>query len=174
MNPKDIIKKYDMQPLDVEGGMWKGMFRSDESLPQELLPGRKGPHVLYGSILYLLTKDSVSRMHRLATDEIWHFYMGDSCELLILYPDGRGETVRLGQDILNGENVTYMVPRNCWQGVMRTDNKCGWALLGTTMAPGYEESDYEDGSDSLLLQYPEFKDKIRPLLARPDGKDVDR
>ena len=133
-----------MIPLDVEGGMWKAMFRSDEKIPEGQLEGRKGPHDLYGSILYLLTGKSVSRMHRLATDEIWHFYMGSPCELLILCPDGSAHTERLGQDILNGEKVTAPAPRGCWQGCRIVDDADpdAWALLGTTMAPAYEYEDY--------------------------------
>ncbi len=169
MTKKDIIDYYGMEPLDVEGGMWKAMFRSDEVLPERLFPGRKGAHSLYGSILYLLTKDSVSRMHRLPTDEIWHFYMGSPCELLVLKPDGSSYTERLGQDILRGEKVTALAPRGCWQGCRIADgyDEDAWALLGTTMSPAYEDSDYEDGTPSLLDQYPEMESKIRPLLARP-------
>lgn len=171
MTKEDIIKAYDMAPLDVEGGMWKAMFRSDEILPESLFPGREGPHALYGSILYLLTGDSVSRMHRLPTDEIWHFYAGSACELLLLEPDGTGRTEMLGPDILNGEKVTALAPRGCWQGCRITDGapRDAWALLGTTMAPAYEDCDYEDGPDSLLDEYPDFAEKIRPLLARPES-----
>ena len=171
MTKEELIKAYDMIPLDVEGGMWKAMFRSDETLPEGLLQGRTGDHALYGSILYLLTRDSVSRMHRLPTDEIWHFYMGASCELLILGPDGNAYVEKLGQDILNGEKITALAPRGCWQGCRISDgaDPDAWALLGTTMAPAYEDCDYEDGSEELLEQYPEAADKIRPLLARPQN-----
>ena len=155
-----------MIPLDVEGGMWRAMFRSDETLPEGIFPGRAGDREAYGSILYLLTADAVSRMHRLASDEIWHFYMGAACELLLLCPDGTGHAVRLGQDLLGGECVTTLAPRGCWQGV-RMIGEGDFALLGTTMTPAYEDSDYEDGTEALLKEYPEFADKILPLLARP-------
>ena len=45
---EDIISHFSMIPLDVEGGMWKAMFRSDEKIPEGQLEGRKGPHDLYG------------------------------------------------------------------------------------------------------------------------------
>lgn len=166
MTKEDIIKKYNMIPLDREGGMWAAMFRSDETLPQDVLRGREGDHALYGSILYLLTPTSVSRMHRLASDEIWHFYMGTSCELLVLRPDGSGYTEILGQDIQAGESLTAMVPRGFWQGC-RMKGEGDFVLLGTTMSPAYEESDYEDGDEELLQRYPDFKEKILPLLAKP-------
>lgn len=166
---EEIRDALGMIPLDVEGGMWKKMYRSDEEIPAGLLKGREGRHDLYGSILYLLSGDSVSRLHRLATDEIWHFYMGSSCELTLLKPDGTGETHRLGHDILNGDSITFMVPRGCWQGVRIAEEGEGlWALLGTTMSPGYEDSDYEDGTDELMDEYPDFRERIRFLLKRPE------
>ena len=162
----ELIKALNMEPLKGEGGMFRKMFRSDESIPEGTLEGRNGPHALYGSILYLLTPDTCSRMHRLPTDEIWHFYLGASCETLVLRPDGTGHINRLGQDILGGETVTAVVPRGCWQGT-RITGEGDYALLGTTMAPDYEDADYEDGTEKLLEQYPEFAERILPLLIRP-------
>lgn len=166
MTKEEVIKLYNMQPLNIEGGLWAAMFRSDETIPEEMIPGRKGSHSLYGSILYLLTKDSVSRMHRLASDEIWHFYMGAGCELLVLKPDGDAYTEKLGSNLSVGEVVTTMVPRGCWQG-LRISGDGEWALLGTTMSPAYENCDYEDGTDALLDKYPSYAALIKPLLARP-------
>lgn len=167
MKAEEIIELLDMQPLDVEGGMWKAMYRSDEPFYEETQGDRRGPHVLYGSILYLLRGDSVSRMHRLATDEIWHFYMGAACELTVLCPDGTGYTERLGHDLAAGEQVTACVRRGYWQGA-RIIGDGDWALLGTTMAPGYEDSDYEDGTDDLMDEYPQFRENISKLLKRPE------
>ena len=169
MTKEEIIQALEMIPLEGEGGMWKMMFRSDEPVPEGFFPGREGPHVAYGSILYLLTGDSFSRMHRLPTDEIWHFYMGAACETTVLCPDGSGYTIRLGQDLLNGETVTAVVPRGCWQGT-RIAGDGEWALLGTTMAPGYEDCDYEDGTQELMEQYPEFREQLEVLLGAPVAK----
>ena len=169
MKKEEIISALHMEPLLGEGGMWRKMFRSDEPVPNGLFLGRNGAHVLYGSILYLLTRDTFSRMHRLPTDEIWHFYMGASCETTVLCPDGTGHVNRLGHDILHGEQVTALVPRGCWQGT-RIVGEGEWALLGTTMAPDYEQADYEDGTDALLLQYPAFEASLRILLGRPEAR----
>ena len=170
LNKEELIKALGFEPLEGEGGMFKKMFRSDETYPEGLLEGRNGPHVLYGSILYLLTRDTCSRMHRLPTDEIWHFYMGASCETVVLRPDGTGYVNRLGQDLLQGETVTAIVPRECWQGTRITGDG-EWALLGTTMAPDYEDIDYEDGTEELLDRYPAFAERIKALLQRP-GEDI--
>jgi len=166
MTKEEVVTALGMEPLAGEGGMFKKMFRSDEILPA-VLPGRVGPHVVYGSILYLLTRDSVSRMHRLPTDEIWHFYGGASCETTVLCPDGTGYVNRLGSDLLHGEMPTALVPRGCWQGT-RIVGDGEWALLGTTMAPDYEDCDYEDGTNDLITAYPAFADVLPTLLQRPE------
>lgn len=169
MTKEELILALGMEPLPGEGGMWKKMFRSSEAVPDGAFRGRQGPHMLYGSILYLLTRDSFSRMHRLPTDELWHFYLGASCETLVLCPDGTGYVNRLGQDIPGGEQVTARVPRGCWQGTRITGDG-DFALLGTTMAPDYENCDYENGTDALLTEYPDFADKLRPLLGAPRAR----
>ena len=69
--------------------------------------------------------------------------------------------------------MTTKIPRGCWQGArMLADDTYDFALLGTTMAPGYEGSDYEDGTEDLLEQYPDFRELILPLLARPEQEKI--
>lgn len=88
-------------------------------------------------------------MHRLPTEEIFHFYLGDPVEMLQLSADGSGRVIRMGQDILHGEEVQITVPRNTWQGTRLVPGG-KWALLGTSMAPGFLPQDYEDGDRALL------------------------
>jgi predicted cupin superfamily sugar epimerase len=87
---------------------------------------------------------SFSDMHRLPTDEIWHFYLGDPIELLLLYPDGRDELVVLGADVLDGQRVQAVVPAGTWMGArLRPGGEYG--VYGNTMAPGFVLSDFELG-----------------------------
>ena len=159
-----IVELLGLEPLQVEGGMYKKTYRSDEQIAQS--EGRTGPHRLGGAILYLLTRDTFSRMHRLPTDEIWHFYLGAACETTVLLPDGTGYTVRLGQDLECGEAVQAVVPRGAWQGT-RLVGDGDWALLGTTLAPDFEPSDYEDGDrETLLAAYPAFAEALEVLTGR--------
>ena len=105
-------------------------------------------------------------MHRLPTDEIWHFYMGAACETTVLLPDGTGYTMRLGQDLENGEVVQAVAPRGAWQGT-RLVGDGEWALLGTTLAPDFEPSDYEDGDrETLMAAYPAFSEALEVLTGR--------
>ncbi len=157
----EIKRHFGMRPLEGEGGLYYQSYVSDETFAEGALPGREGPHPYGSAILYLLEGEGYSRMHRLASDEIFHFYLGEPCEMLLLYPDGRGETVKLGPDILNGEQLQVLVPRGVWQGT-RLAPGSAWALLGTTMAPGYTDRDYEDGDFAeLSKRYPDYVDQLR-------------
>ena len=102
-------------------------------------------------------------MHKLPTDEIYHFYLGDPVEMLLLYPEGRGERVILGPDFLDGQHVQFVVPHDVWQGSHLVPGG-RFALLGTTMAPGYDDTDYTGGRrEELAAQYLEHTELIRQL-----------
>lgn len=167
ITPEQIKERFHMVPLNNEGGVYCQTYISDERLPQAVIPGRQGEHRMCSAILYLLSGDCFSRMHRLPTEELFHFYMGDPVEMLQLYPDGAGKVFRLGQDILSGEQVQLTVPRGTWQGTRLTPGG-SWALLGTSMAPGFEQADYEDGDQAALTkQYPQFRELLAHLASGP-------
>ena len=96
LTPEQIKERFHMVPLDREGGVFCQTYISDEVLPEAVIPGRKGDHTLCSAILYLISGACFSRMHRLPTEEIFHFYLGDPVEMLQLYPDGTGKVVRTG------------------------------------------------------------------------------
>lgn len=160
----DIMSLLRLKPLPGEGGYFVETYRSDERVPQEALPTRyQGPRVFATAIYYLLTPDSFSALHRLQTDEVYHFYAGDPVEMLQLKPDGTGLKLVLGFEIWNGRQPQVMVPRGVWQG-SRLLPGGSFALLGTTMAPGFERADYESGSrEGLLKAYPAYQDAILAL-----------
>jgi predicted cupin superfamily sugar epimerase len=84
-------------------------------------------------------------------------------ELLMLHPDGSGEPVILGHDLLGGHRVQHVVPRGAWQG-SRLLQGGRFALMGTTMAPGFDELDYTGGArDDLIARYPAQADRILRL-----------
>jgi hypothetical protein len=102
-------------------------------------------------------------MHRLQSDEIFHFYLGDPVEMLRLTPEGSGKVITIGSDILNGMQPQVIVPKGIWQGASLI--KGGkFALFGTTVSPGFEWTDYESGRrDELLKSYPQFRERIIAL-----------
>ena len=71
ITPQEIKEHFHMIPLDQEGGVYCQTYISDEWLPEAVIPGRKGRHTVCSAILYLLSGDTLSRMHRLPTEEIF-------------------------------------------------------------------------------------------------------
>ncbi len=160
-----IKELLDLRPLPEEGGYYAESYRTDP-LPAAALPDRyAGPRPFKTAIYYLLAPDTFSAMHRLPTDELFHFYLGDSVEQLHLYPNGTGRVVRIGPDLLAGERPQVLAPRGVWQGArLAPGGSHGYSLLGTTMAPGFDVADYEGGRrEDLIASYPAFRELIEAL-----------
>jgi uncharacterized protein len=159
-----------LKPLAAEGGFYAEAYRSREMLPATCLPGRYSGARCFGTAIYfLLTPETFSALHRLKSDEVYHFYLGDPVEALVLRADGAGEVLALGSDLYRGLRPQAVIPAGAWQGSrLRAGGK--FALLGTTVAPGFEFSDFELGSrEFLLAKYPDFSRMIRELTRAGEG-----
>ena len=167
MSADDIKKLLHLAPHPREGGWFVQTWRSEEVIPKAVLPARYSADRAAGTcIYYLLEPDTFSEMHRLASDEIFHFYYGDPVEMLQLLPDGSGRTIILGNDFARGQHPQLSVPKNVWQG-SRLVRGGQVALLGCTVSPGFDYADYETGErEKLGRDYPEFADLIRTLTRR--------
>ena len=160
---QEIVALLGLRPLPREGGFYAETFR-DTAVPVD--PARPSEErVVKTAIYYLMTPDGFSALHRLPTPELFHFYLGDPVEQLLLYPDGSGQLVSIGTDLLAGERPQVVVPGGVWQGArLVPGGRTGYCLLGTTMAPGFVSSEYEHGRrDMLLATYPAFADRILAL-----------
>jgi predicted cupin superfamily sugar epimerase len=147
-----------------EGGYLRETYRSDESISAEALPDRYGaPRLFWSCIYFMLTPDTFSEMHRLKSDEIYHFYLGGPVEMLQLSPDGSGETITIGPHLLAGMRPQILVFRDVWQGSFLASGG-RFALLGCTVAPGFDFADFEQGKrEELVGQYPAYADLIAAL-----------
>jgi predicted cupin superfamily sugar epimerase len=159
-----LIAALDLRPLPLEGGYYRETYRSADQLAPEACGGRFRSGKSAGTaIYYLLTPETSSAIHRLPTDEIYHFYLGSPVQLVLLFPDGSGRLATLGPDLLAGQSPQLVVPRGVWQGSYLADGGA-YALLGTTMAPGFDFSDYEGGDRAALTdQYPSLAHLIGRL-----------
>jgi predicted cupin superfamily sugar epimerase len=157
MTIDELKRLLRLEPLAGEGGCFAETYRARESLPAGAFGlGWPGPRSLATAIYYLLTAETYSALHHLRSDESFHFYLGDPAEMLQLMPDGRGRTVRLGTDLAAGMRAQVMVPKGVWQG-SRLVPGGDFALLGTTVSPGFDRADYEAGSrQALIAAYPAF------------------
>lgn len=164
LSAQEVIEILGLVPHPEEGGHFIETHRSDEML--ESAPVRYDSDRCHGTaIYYLLTPSTYSHMHRLKSDEIFHFYLGDPCEMTQLHPDGSGEVVILGQDLAAGQRPQVIVPRDSWQG-MRLLPGGSFGLMGCTVAPGFEFADYDHGArDELVKQYPDFAQHITRLTS---------
>lgn len=159
---EQLIRELRLEPLPIEGGYFRQTWSSDDLVS---IPGYDSPRPAGTAIYYLLTSDpdSFSALHRLATGEIYHFYLGDPVEMLLLAEGASGRRIILGSDLLGGQRVQYVVPRSVWQG-SRLIRGGRFALLGTTMAPGFDARDFTLGRrQELLPRFPEYAALIHAL-----------
>jgi hypothetical protein len=110
-----------------------------------------------------LEPGTFSAIHRLESDEIYHFYLGDPVEMLHLFPDGSSAVLTLGPDLQADQQVQLVVPAGVWQGA-RLVGGGKVALLGCTVTPGFDYADYQSGSyDELAAKWPAETGRIKAL-----------
>jgi len=168
MTADEVKKVLALVPHPHEGGFYIRTYDSGERVaPNAFIDGRYPSSRFTGTaIYYLLEPETFSEMHRLKSDEIFHFYAGDQVEMLQLHAGGRGEIIRIGSRLDQGERPQVVARRGVWQG-SRVASGGQWALLGCTVSPGFEFEDYEAGSRSALCaDWPAFAQLIQ-ALTRP-------
>jgi hypothetical protein len=165
MTAEEVKKLLGLAPHPREGGWYVRTYEAGEMVAAEAFEDGRYPSVRRTgtAIYYLLEPDTFSEMHRLKSDEVFHFYAGDAVEMLQLLPDGSGRRVAIGNDLAAGERPQVVVERGVWQG-SRLVAGGKWALLGCTVSPGFEFEDYEEGGRAMLSGgWPEFAEMIAGL-----------
>jgi predicted cupin superfamily sugar epimerase len=164
MNAKEIIEYLGLVPLPEEGGFYRETYRCDETISKSFFAARYGgERSCSTAIYYLLTADTFSALHRVKSDEIFHFYGGAPVTIFQLYSDGSAKTVILGNDLETGQQPQCVIPRDVWQGCFLAGDG-QFALMGTTVAPGFEFDDFELGDrQELLKAFPRFEKEIMQL-----------
>ncbi|WP_263384682.1 cupin domain-containing protein [Granulicella arctica] len=165
MTAEEVKALLGLVPHPKEGGCFVRTYEALESVPAaSFLDGRyAGARKTGTAIYYLLEPETFSEMHRLQSDEVFHFYMGDAVEMLQLLQDGTGRVAVIGTDLQRGERPQVVVERGVWQGA-RLRQGGEWALLGCTVSPGFEFEDYESGRrEELVAGWGEFAEMIEGL-----------
>jgi len=164
MNAEDVIRALDLEPLLPEGGFFRETYRSTRGIgPDGPGDGDSARRAIGTAIYYLLTPDTFSALHRLPGDEVYHHYLGDPVEMLLIDEVGTGKSIVLGSDLEAGMRPQVVVPGRTWQG-SRVAAGGAWALLGTTMSPGFDFADYEAGDRATLVAgCPAHREMIRAL-----------
>ena len=151
-----------------DGGYYRETYRSNAWLPQGSLPeGFSGPRQASTAIYFLLDGRGFNHMHRLKSDEMWHFYTGSSLTIHIILEDGANSQIRLGPETEAGQAFQRVVPAGCWFGAT-VDDPESFSLVGCTVAPGFDFEDFEMGNRGhLLARYPQHAAIIQ-RLTRPE------
>lgn len=153
---REVVNKLDLAP-HPEGGYFRQTYIKPANQESGTTPVATG-------IFFLITGDNFSTWHRVPHDEIFHFYGGLSVEISMINSKGELKTKILGQDFTNGETPQAVVPGGSWQAlrIKSPDSDDSWALLGTTMAPGFEFQTFEIGRGAdLAEEFPEHDLVIR-------------
>ena len=156
------IEHLDLQP-HPEGGYFKETYRCQEKLTAKNLPERfKFDHCFSTAIYYLLDAPNFSAFHRIKQDELWHYYFGNSSLTIhIISKTGEYHKSNLGNQPEDGQSFQLQVKAGDWFAAS-VDEIEGFALVGCTVAPGFEFNDFELASKNQLLnQYPEHSDVIK-------------
>ncbi|MBX7181173.1 MAG: cupin domain-containing protein [Bacteroidia bacterium] len=163
LTAKDYIQQLELT-AHVEGGYYKESFRSDLLLPSDALPERfTGDRVASTHIYFLLEFGQCSKLHRIASEEHWHFYAGNSLEIIELNTQNQLIIHKLGNRIEKGEKFHVVIQAGSWFG-SRCTVPNGFSLVGCTVAPGFDFNDFEMGDRSeLLVQFPDFQEFIMEL-----------
>ena len=160
---KELIDFLKLSP-HPEGGFYRETYRSELQIAEQELPDTFiGERSCSTCIYFLLTGEAFSSFHRIRQDEIWHFYLGDPVLIHMLSPEGTYSMVTISRDIRNGHFLQFVVPAGYWFAaeLMRAE---GFALLGCTVAPGFDFRDFELGSrENLITRFPDAQEIITRL-----------
>jgi len=153
-----------------EGGYFRQSYKADLVLAKAALPaGFAGDRAVSTGIYFLLERDNFSAFHRLRSDEVWHFYAGDPVVVHVIEPEGDYSRIVLGRDLEAGQVLQAVVRAGCWFASHVGDWK-SFAVVGCTVAPGFEFEDFEMGKrGELAARYPQHRELIE-RLTRPASK----
>lgn len=148
----------------IEGGWYSEEYRSALLAEKKILPsGFNGDRNFCTHIYFLLEQGNYSAFHRIASDELWHFYYG---EPLIVYEiDQSGNIIEhlLGNDLTKGQKLFCVIQAGNWFA-SRPEEGSNYALVGCTVSPGFDFADFEMAKEEdLILNYPAHEKLIRTL-----------
>jgi predicted cupin superfamily sugar epimerase len=145
-----------------EGGYYRATYQSDLTIARSALPSSyQGDRSASTAIYFLLDGRDFSAFHRIASDEVWHFYSGSSLVVYVIDADGDYSELHLGDG--SDEVFQAVVKAGCWFA-SRVKDAEGFALVGCTVAPGFDFADFELAArPELVAAYPQHSKLIEEL-----------
>jgi predicted cupin superfamily sugar epimerase len=172
IDAKEMIRRLDLKPLPEEGGYYRETYRgtAGRAPARQFGIDSNSDRSISTGIYYLVVPESFSALHRVKSDEMFHFYSGDPVEMIQIDQNGKLERFILGADIVAGQQPQVVVPRGVWQALRLLDGG-KWALMGTTVAPGFEFEDFEVGNrQAMIQQFPQHQSDITRFTREPNEK----
>jgi hypothetical protein len=162
-NAQYWIDRLSLSP-HPEGGYYRVTYQSELTIAQDALPSTfRGNRHASTAIYFLLARKDFSAFHRLASDELWHFYIGSALTVYVIDPEGNYSELHLGDAFEAGEVFQAVVKAGCWFA-SRLKNPAGFALVGCTVAPGFDFADFEMAKRTeLVASYPKHRKLIEEL-----------
>ena len=160
MTSDELIRRFELLP-HPEGGFYRETYRA-----QDQFTTPQGERNCSTAIYFLLPAGAQSSLHRLKSDELWHFYLGDPLQIVEIHPDGRVLKTVLGRDIASGQNLQHIVPAGVWFGSFPLTEH-GYSFVGCTVAPGFDFADFEMAvRGELLNEFPHAQECIERLTVK--------
>lgn len=163
MTVETLVKELQLLP-HPEGGYYKETYRSEGIISNSCLSSDfKGDRNMATGIYFLIEKGNFSALHKIKSDETWHFYYGDALEVIEINEQGELTFTKIGSNLSNGETFQYTVKANTWFGSRVSDNG-NFSLVGCTVYPGFDFNDFElANKQDLINQFPQHQQLISEL-----------
>ncbi|MHA7815702.1 MAG: cupin domain-containing protein [Pseudohaliea sp.] len=167
---EDLVQALGLE-AHVEGGYFRRTYAAEEH-PRVQTPA--GERYSLTSIFYLLTRESpTGHFHRNRSDIVHYFQLGDPITYYLLHPDGRLETVVMGQDVAAGQRLQLTVPGGIWKASSLGEGPHGYGLISEAVSPGFDYADMTLGDAAKLAEaFPEHAELVRRLAHGDDGKST--
>jgi predicted cupin superfamily sugar epimerase len=159
MTPDDVLKLLKLEP-NATCGFVRETYRASQQIAPGGLPAPFADGRPLGSALYfMVTPQAPVRLHRIRNDQLYHYYLGDPIEVLLLR--GEGEHIIVGPDLRAGHRVQLLIPGNTFHTARIIGSK-RWFLGASTEWPGVIPADVELGKPDLLTaKFPKVAADIR-------------
>jgi uncharacterized protein len=162
---EEILGLLKLEP-NATCGFVRVTFVSKQSLTADVLPSPFDEARPLGSALYfMVTPGAPVRLHRIRNDQLYHYYLGDPLEVIMLHGDGSAERVIVGPDLRNGDQLQLLIPGDTFH-TARLVGDGQWFLGASTEWPGVVPADVEIGNlDVLAEQYAAVAADLRAIAA---------
>lgn len=164
---RTLIERLNLLP-HPEGGYYRRNWQSQMTGVAKDATGKivHAERSIGSSILYLLPSREVCAWHRIACDEMWHYYHGSSLRIHLLHNTGEHLEFVLGMNLAKGELPQYIIPRNTWFCAEVIDEEA-YSFCGCTLWPSFSYADFELAElHKLLDDFPAHKELISRIFDR--------